>query len=661
MYLNHDKKNTKIDDEFENDNLLSTVLSIINKYKILIIIGLILVIVIPVIYIYINQDRPNYIVLAGEQTITIYQNSEYIEPGYKAYNYKDEDITNTVSLTSNIDTSKIGTYEINYTIGDITKTRIISVIEKPKEYTYIYLKSIYNEETVYLKRGEEYKEPGYKVFNTTGIDLTDKLKVTGNIDNNKAGTYKLIYSVIDNNNVTTTATRLVVVLDADINLTLTPSDYTNKEVTININIIDNYFDYIILPNNQKITTKTYQYKVTENGRYTFKTYNKKGHLKEESIEIKTIDRTPPTGSCQLDQNTNGSFITINANDNIEIQKYIHNNKVYTNNRIDLNTFETTAKITIYDKANNTKEINCTVVPKVYISSIEKDGVIVTVNAKKVNNDITGYYFSYTDKRPDKKGGYIETNKEKIDVVRLPGTTYVWVEDSSGKISEYKTIQISNSALLDTSGSKYTILKNKRLDTFLKEKGWSIEGLNNLMYRSVRAAGLYSNEAAATSAVSLLTVLAQKYKIKLPYWWGGKYWDLGADPTWGKYKTTSNGDMLYEYFGLDCSGFVAWTYVMAGYNVGNSDRIYPRFWYVDHLKYSKSNGNIGDYLISSGHIRLIIGKTNDSFITAEAQGKQNGMIITKYKFSKANGYEVGKSSKIMSDYKKISTSKYPKGY
>ena len=72
--------------------------------------------------------------------------------------------------------------------------------------------------------------------------------------------------------------------------------------------------------------------------------------------------------------------------------------------------------------------------KSYISSIKNDGVIVTIKAKN-KDGIKGYYFSYDDELPDKgTGGYIETSDTTLEVVRLVGTTYVWVENDKGKVN-----------------------------------------------------------------------------------------------------------------------------------------------------------------------------------------------------------------------------------
>ena len=383
--------------------------------------------------------------------------------------------------------------------------------------------------------------------------------------------------------------------------------------------------------------------------------------KKQNIEVKNIDRTPPTGTCTIDQYNTKSIINISAKDEAGIKKYIYNNQEYTSNTINLSTSINNAKITIYDNANNTKNITCTLIPKAYISNIEKDGVIITVHAKKVNNSVSGYYFSYNNQRPNKNsGGYISTSNEVIDVVRLPGTTYVWVEDNKGKISDAKTINISNDALLNTNGDKYKILEDPSLETYLINKGWSLEELNKLMARSVRAAGLYTKEAAATAAVSFQTVLAQKYKIKLPYYWSGKSWNYGADPGWGQYKVKTNGDITYYYYGLDCSGFTTWAYVNAGYNIKKGE--YPGyFWGWKKHEFTKENGEIGDFITSSGHVKLIVGKTDTGFITAEAKGKDYGMVINIHKYNSPNGYKIQKGELMMEEYEKISSSDYPTGF
>ena len=42
-------------------------------------------------------------------------------------------------------------------------------------------------------------------------------------------------------------------------------------------------------------------------------------------------------------------------------------------------------------------------------------------------------------------------------------------------------------------------------------------------------------------------ITQKYNLKLPYWWGGKSWDIGANKTWGTYKETYSEEYDNYYY------------------------------------------------------------------------------------------------------------------
>lgn len=403
MYFK-DNNNTNIDDEFENNNIISNTLKFLKKYIIIIIISLLIIIGIIIIL----TIKPNnnlsinktnyYLELYGEDTITIYENSDYIEPGYNAYNSNNDNLNKEVKINSNLNTKTIGEYEITYTIDNIIKTRKIVVIEKPKTYTFIRLNGIDNSINIYLKLGEKYIEPGYQVFSTTGKNLNDKVKITGNIDTNKKGTYTLVYTLTDEYGITISSTRNIIVMDTTINLSTNITEYTNQDISINISIDDEFFDYLILPDNTKITSKKYTYKVASNGKYTFKTYNKKGLTKEESITINNIDKTPPTGSCSGYYENNKSIIKVTSNDNIGIKKYEIDGTSYNNNQITINKEITTATIKIYDTANNTKIISCNL-EATYDKPIDPSGnkIIknISTNTLKVwIEEYTTYYVSH---------------------------------------------------------------------------------------------------------------------------------------------------------------------------------------------------------------------------------------------------------------------------
>ena len=91
-----------------------------------------------------DTDEPN-IELEGYQSSVLYKGSTYFEPGYKATDNCDGDITDKVQITGNINTNKVGKYKLVYNVsdsaGNITSIdRIINIIEKPDE----------NQKTIYL-------------------------------------------------------------------------------------------------------------------------------------------------------------------------------------------------------------------------------------------------------------------------------------------------------------------------------------------------------------------------------------------------------------------------------------------------------------------------------------------------------------------------------
>lgn len=209
MYFNNEKEDTNIDSEFGRKKIGFNF--DFQKYKIPIFIGigvLLLGLIIFLIVMFSSKKVHYFIELYGDETLTIYANSEYNEQGYKAYDNKGNNLTGQVVIDSNLDTSKIGKYQITYKINNYKKIRDVIVVERPTGYTTIYLKG---DLTVYLNVGNEYQETGYTVIDTVDNNLTDKVKVTSNLDTNKKGTYQIIYSVTNSSGVTTTEVRTVIV------------------------------------------------------------------------------------------------------------------------------------------------------------------------------------------------------------------------------------------------------------------------------------------------------------------------------------------------------------------------------------------------------------------------------------------------------------------
>ncbi|MGC8844692.1 MAG: DUF5011 domain-containing protein [Candidatus Hydrogenedens sp.] len=81
-------------------------------------------------------DRvPPEISLLGDNPYTVYQGTEYREPGYKATDNADGDITSRVQVSGNVDTNQPGEYTLTYTVRDnagnnSSANRIVRVLER---------------------------------------------------------------------------------------------------------------------------------------------------------------------------------------------------------------------------------------------------------------------------------------------------------------------------------------------------------------------------------------------------------------------------------------------------------------------------------------------------------------------------------------------------
>ncbi len=147
---------------------------------------LLMVIVVPFVFININ--------LIGDKVMKLDYGEKYSEPGFKAYMYNRE-ITNKIKVQNNIK-EDIGNYYVTYSykflIYNIKKTRkiVVSDLSGPEI-------SLDGDKEMSLTINTGYKEPGYTATDKKDGDLTEKVKVTNNIDTSKVGDYEVIYEVED--------------------------------------------------------------------------------------------------------------------------------------------------------------------------------------------------------------------------------------------------------------------------------------------------------------------------------------------------------------------------------------------------------------------------------------------------------------------------------
>lgn len=307
------------------------------------------------------NDRLYYISLLGENNMTLYLGEEYNEPGYSGKDDRGNDLTKEVVVVNNVNTDTIGNYKVSYTLGNITKERNVKVTEKPVGATNIHL---YGDLNVFLYVNQDYEEKGYEVIDSVdGAALNNQVKISSDVDTSKVGIYKVIYSVTNSSGITTSSERTIIVTEKDLSLIPQTTSVTNGNVAINIYVRDELFDYLVLPNNIKVSDRVTTYEVSNNGTYNFVMYNTRGESEERSITISNIDREAPNGSCSGTYQNGVSIVNVKASDNNGISRYVIDGNSYTTSSIKINSELTKVNVTIYDKAGNNKVISCSLTNK----------------------------------------------------------------------------------------------------------------------------------------------------------------------------------------------------------------------------------------------------------------------------------------------------------
>lgn len=175
---------------------------------------------------------------------------------------------------------------------------------------------------------------------------------------------------------------------------------------------------------------------------------------------------------------------------------------------------------------------------------------------------------------------------------------------------------------------------------------AIDQFNNTIYDQVNKSGVGTREGVVAAATTLVSGFYSQTGYKLPYelYPSGKYDGYGVDSSWG----TNTGRSDYPLNGLDCSGFISWAIHNGGfaYDLKNAqgwgNAGVSRPWtrgITDNsaqpgdLIYNKPPRENG----TSGHIRMIIGVTNEGYVVAEASSKRNGVRITNVSFKSTGNY------------------------
>jgi peptidoglycan-N-acetylglucosamine deacetylase len=140
------------------------------NYKMIAIFSILLVLIIGFLMVFINYP---FIEIEGSKNITIEYNTKYTDKGAKGVKLF-KNITKDLITINNVNTSKIGSYQVTYTykyLGiNISKKRIVKVVDTKKPTI-----TLEGEKEVTICPNAKYEEQGYTATDEYDGDLTDKV------------------------------------------------------------------------------------------------------------------------------------------------------------------------------------------------------------------------------------------------------------------------------------------------------------------------------------------------------------------------------------------------------------------------------------------------------------------------------------------------------
>lgn len=144
----------------------------------------------------VDTEKPE-ITLLGEQEMTVEAGSEYQEPGYEAFDNYEADITESVVAEGSVDTMTVADYSISYRVKDSSGNEAVAERTVHVVDTTAPQLLLTGEDSILIKKGESYSEPGYVASDICDGDLTANVAVVGSVDTSTVGKYTLTYEVSD--------------------------------------------------------------------------------------------------------------------------------------------------------------------------------------------------------------------------------------------------------------------------------------------------------------------------------------------------------------------------------------------------------------------------------------------------------------------------------
>lgn len=208
--------------------------------------------------------------------------------------------------------------------------------------------------------------------------------------------------------------------------------------------------------------------------------------------------------------------------------------------------------------------------------------------------------------------------------------------TNGETSE-KVIYITiNTKTKDDMIAQYSFTRKQQeaLDTLLEQDEVLISATHSLAISDGTAQDILKNLPDSLSPERKKVIKAACSLVgKVNYFWGGKSSAIGWDSEWGKLKTVSaEGSKTTgtkRPFGLDCSGFVTWSFINSGFSasaIGHGTQ--GQIAKCSRISWNQAQAGDLAFLSDLSHVGIIAGKdTSGNILVIHCSSSANNVVIT----------------------------------
>lgn len=239
----------------------------------------------------------------------------------------------------------------------------------------------------------------------------------------------------------------------------------------------------------------------------------------------------------------------------------------------------------------------------------EDVVVITENKKQKLKNVFWDMHEITSRTETVASG---DNSEKVVYITIT------VKTKEDMISQYN----------------FTRKQQEALDTLLEQDDVPISAAQSLAVSDATAQDILKNLPDTMSAERKKVIKAACSLVgKVNYFWGGKSSAIGWDSEWGKLKTVSaEGSKTTgtkRPFGLDCSGFVTWSFINSGFNassIGHGTK--GQIAKCSRISWSSAQAGDLAFYADLSHVGIVAGKdAAGNILVIHCSSGGNNVVIT----------------------------------